>query len=226
MIRRQVIVLALAAAIGAAGANPVMGAKPPTQWDGLMQVPSKKLKLVYLAPDADFRGYKKVMLDPTEVAFQKNWAKDYNSTRTGLSGRVSDAEVQKVVAKSIEVSNDIFAQAMVDAGYPVVTQAGPDVLRVRNGIINISVTAPERNDMGRSHTFSNEAGYATLVVEVRDSMTGALLGRAVDGRVAGDNGSLMRNRVTNRADFRSLVKAWAKHSANGLTELTRRAPGA
>jgi hypothetical protein len=218
--------LALAAAIGAAGATPAMAAKPPTQWDGMAQVKSKKLKLVYLAPEADFRGYKKVMLDPTEIAFKKNWARDYNSTRRDLSGRVSDDEVEKVVLKGVEVSNDLFAQAFTEAGWPVVTAAGPDVLRVRTGLMNLSVTAPERNTAGRSQTYAGEAGYATLVVEARDSMTGALLGRAVDGRVAGDNGSLMRNRVTNRADFRNLVKTWAKHSAVGLQELARRTPGA
>ena len=226
MDRRLMLALALGALVSTGGATTTLAAKPPTTWDGLVQVPSKRLKLVYLAPQADFRGYTKLMLDPTEVAFKKNWARDYNSNRRGVSGRVSDDEVEKAVVKGVEVASDIFAQAFTSAGYQIVTAAGPDVLRVRTGIADISVTSPERIVAGRSYSFSNEAGFATLVVEVRDSQTGALLGRAVDGRVAGDDGALMRNRVTNRADFRELVKAWAKHSAAGLQELIRRTPAA
>jgi hypothetical protein len=226
MKRRQILVWALAAAIASSVGVSSQAAKPPETWDGLVQTKSKRLKLVYLAPQADFRGYRKVMLDPTEVAFKKNWARDYNSTAVGLSGRVSDADVQKTVVKAVAAANDLFAEAFTEAGFPVVTEPGPDVLRVATGVVNVSVTAPERMTGGRSYSFSNEAGYATLVVEVRDSMTGAILGRAVDGRVAGDNGAFMRNRMTNRADFRQLVKTWAKHSADGLKILTGRTPDA
>ena len=72
---------------------------------------------------------------------------------------------------------------------------------------------------GRSRTYANEAGHATLVIEVHDSMTGAILGRAVDGRLAGDTDAFMRNSVTNRADFRQLIKLWASNSVRGLGEL-------
>ena len=68
-------------------------------------------------------------------------------------------------------------------------------------------------------TFANEAGEATLVLEVRDLQSGALMGRAVDRRLAGDTYVLMRNSVTNRSDFSRLFTDWAKESAAGLTEL-------
>jgi hypothetical protein len=41
---------------------------------------------------------------------------------------------------------------------------------------------------GRSHTYSREAGEATLVLEVKDSLSGELLGRAVDERETSDMG--------------------------------------
>src|SRR5436190_1305918 len=71
------------------GAAPAaLAAKPPATWDGLTLVKSKRFDAVYLAPDADFSSYRKVMLDPTEVAFRKNWVSDYNSTVMGLSSRL------------------------------------------------------------------------------------------------------------------------------------------
>lgn len=199
-------------------------AKPPTEWDGLQRQPSKRLDLVYLAPGADFRSYRRVMLDPTELAFRKDWMRDYNSGKRGLDGRVSDSDVQKVIAEGGKVATEILTKAFTEGGYPVVTEPGPDVLRVRTGVVNLSVTAPDIRSAGRSRTYANEAGAATLIVEVRDSMTGALMGRAVDHRLAGDNGIPLRNSVTNRGDFRSLMTLWAKNSVKGMEMLKGASP--
>ena len=218
MDRRHFAGLAVAfLASGNAGA--ALAAKPPEEWDGLSRVKSKRMKLVYLAPGADFRPYHRVMLDPTEIAFKKNWQRDYNNTHKSLSGRVSDADVQRVITEGGKAATAIFTDAFTDGGYPVVAAPAPDVLRVRTGIVNLSVTAPDIQTSGRSRTYANEAGHAQLVIDVHDSMTGALLGRAVDGRYAGDTQAFIRNSVTNRADFRQLVKLWASNSVRGLGEL-------
>jgi hypothetical protein len=218
MDRRHFSGLAIALLTSAA-AGGAEAAKPPQEWDGLSRVKSKRLKLVYLAPDADFRPYHRVMLDPTEIAFKKNWMRDYNTDRRGISGRVSDSDVQRVITQGGQAATEIFAKAFADGGYPVVAAPAADVLRVRTGVVNLSVTAPDMPVAGRSRTYSSDAGQATLIVEARDSMTGALLGRAVDGRSAGDTQAFMRNSVTNRADFRQLVKLWASNSVKGLAEL-------
>jgi hypothetical protein len=208
----------------AAPTSAALAAKAPPSWDGLARVPSKKLKYVYLLPGADFRGYSKVMLDPTEVAFRKDWARDYNNTTRGLSSRVQPSDVQRIVDEGGKAATEIFTKAFTDAGIQVVTTPGPDVLRLRTGIVNLSVSAPDRPTTGRSYSFSQEAGSAQLIVEARDSMTNALLGRGVDGRVAGDTSMLWRNKVTNRADFRLLGQSWAKACVNGFSELKRLSP--
>jgi len=56
-------------------------------------------------------------------------------------------------------------------------------------------------------------------------MTGALLGRAVDQRILGDSGpATWRTSVSNRADFRDVVKTWASASVRGLAELKSLSP--
>ena len=57
------------------------------------------------------RGYTKVMLAPTELAFQKNWQRDYNSATRSLSGRISDRDVQEALTKGVAAANEIFAEA-------------------------------------------------------------------------------------------------------------------
>jgi len=191
------------------------------EWDGLQRVASKQFALVYLQPGADFRGYSKVILEPTEVAFHKNWRRDYNSTTRGISGRVSERDVEDAVSKGVATASDLFTDAWRKGGYEIAAAPGPDVLRVKTAILNISVKAPEVRSSSRSYTFTEDAGNATLLVELRDSMTGALLGRVVDQRLAGDNTVGWRTSVSNRADFRELVEAWAKDSVRGMSELKR-----
>jgi hypothetical protein len=165
------------------------------------------------------------MLDPVHVAFKKGWQKDYNSTKRGHSGRVTDADMQRAVDKAVADSGDIFAKAFTAAGYPVVTAPGPGVLRVSTALVNISISAPDIPTAGRSSVYSSEAGSATLVVEARDSTTGALLGAAMDARLVGDNSIMMRRTtVSNRADFQRVVSDWARISARGLGELKAASP--
>jgi hypothetical protein len=199
-------------------------AKAPATWDDLVKVKSKRLDAVYLLPGADFRGYSKVQLDPTEVAFRKGWLRDYNESAISLSGRISDSDAQKMADQARTGFEEIFAKAYAQAGYPVVTAPGPDVLRVRTAVANLSIDAPELDTIGRTRTYSVQAGEATLVLEARDSATGALLGRAVDQRLAGDMTVGQRNSITNRADFAQLFETWAKLSVDGLGELKALSP--
>lgn len=216
----------LTAAIAGAAilSTSVAAAKPPATWDGLVQAKSKRFDLVYLQPGADFSGYTKVMIDPTEVAFEKNWQRDYNRGSRALSSRVSDSDVQNALTQGVKAATDIFTEAWTKGGFTVVDAPGPDVLRVRTGVVNISVNAPDRPTAGRSYSFSPEAGQATLFVEARDSTTGALLGRAVDHRIVGDTMTAWRTSVSNRADFRYQVEQWAAASVRGVAALKASSP--
>ena len=62
------------------------------------------------------------------------------------------------------------------------------------------------------------------MVEARDSMTGALLGRAVDSRTVDDFTMQWRTRASNTADFSRQVETWAKNSVKGLDELKALSP--
>ena len=199
-------------------------AKAPATWDGLVQAKSKRFDLVYLQPGADFSGYTKVMIDPTEVAFQKNWQRDYNRDSRALSSRVTDGDVQNALTQGVKAATDIFTDAWTKGGFTVVDSPGPDVLRVRTGVVNISVNAPDKPTAGRAYSFSPEAGQATLFVEARDSTTGALLGRAVDHRIVGDTMTAWRTSVSNRADFRYQVEQWATASVRGVAALKASSP--
>jgi hypothetical protein len=195
-------------------------------WDGLTRVSSRRFQNVYLLPGADFRPYAKVMLDPTEVAFRRNWQREFNSsTARSPAARITDDDIEQMVDQGGKAATDIFAQAFEAGGFPVVSAPGPDVLRVRTAVVNLTITSPDRLIAGRSRTFAGQAGTATLVIEARDSVSGALLGRAVDPQIAGDSTILLRRtRVSNRADFQALAQRWARSAVSGLQELKSMSP--
>ncbi|HEX4709495.1 DUF3313 family protein [Phenylobacterium sp.] len=224
MPRAPMVTFAFLAGLALSVPTSLHAATPPPTWDDLVQVKSKRADAVYLLPGADFKPYTKIMLDPTEVAFRKNWLRDYNNSRTSLGSRISDSEAQEMMKKVQTGFEEIFIKAYQDAGYQVVKSPGPDVLRLRTAIVNLDVAAPDRMTAGRSRTYSREAGQATLVLEARDSVTGAVLGRAVDAQSTGDTGALIRNRVTNTADFQRLFKSWATGSIKGLNALKEQTP--
>ncbi|WP_454758428.1 DUF3313 family protein [Caulobacter segnis] len=221
MNRRLFTGLALAG-LTLAGGGTALAEKPPAEWDGLVRIKARKFKLAYLLPGVDFRTYDKVMLDPTEIAFEKNWKRDYNMSSPAET--LTDRDLQRIAEEGRAGAGAILAKAYAAGGYPVVAAPAPDVLRVRTALVNIEVTAPDLQSPGIVRTYARDAGVATLVVEARDSMTGALLGRAVDAQEAGDMPTGQRNRVTNRADFARIMEAWARNAVKGLDELKALSP--
>ena len=215
---------ALAIAINVAEGPIAYAAAPPATWDGLVLVDSKQLDRVYPLPGADIKSFTKVMLDPTEVAFKENWIRDYNSRSAKTGKRLDQSHADQIVKAVSTGMGETFANAYRKAGYQVVQAPGPGVLRVRTGVINLSIAAPDVMTAGRSRTWSRSVGDATLVVEARDSETGALLGRALDRRAPSDSRMYLRNSVTNRADFQAMFDIWAKSSVDELGRLKAMSP--
>ena len=205
-------------------ATPLAAQEGQPTWDGLVKVQAKKLDEVYLLPQADFREYTKVMIDPTEVAFRKNWQRDQNRERLDLSNRVSDADARRILDDAQKGFQKHFTEAYTKDGYEVVTAPGPDVLRISTAIVNLDVTAPDTMSPNRGRTYSRDSGEATLVIEARDSVTGQLLGRALDERETSDMGPYVRNSVTNAAAFEQVFRRWAQTSAEGIAELKSLSP--
>lgn len=213
-----------AAAVLMVAAAPLAAQEGQATWDGLTKVDSKKFEEVYLLPLADFRGYTKVMIDPTEVSFRKNWQRDQNADASDLSTQVTNSDARRILNDAQTSFDKLFAEAYTKDGYQVVAAAGPDVLRISTAIVNLDVTAPDTMSAGLDRTYSNDPGHATLVLEARDSVTNQLLGRALDERDTSDMGLTIRNSVTNAAAFEAVFQQWARSSADGLAELKSLSP--
>jgi len=84
-------------------------------------------------------------------------------------------------------------------------------LRVTAGIIDLYITAPDTNSVSpQSRSFAFSAGQMTLVGELRDSESGAILARVAD-RKGGQDSTRMTwaTSTSNRAEARRALAQWA-----------------
>jgi hypothetical protein len=225
MFKKLIAGLAAIVVLATAAVSPSLAADEVATWDGLQKVKSKKLDTAYLLPGADFRVYTKVMIDPLEVAFRKNWERDMNRASRSARQRVSAEDADRIRREMGEAFHEILVEDFAKAGYEVVTTPGPDVLRLRPGLVDVWINAPDTMQPGRTYSYTVEAGEATLALEARDSETGQLLGRAVDKRRTGNTGTwTWTTSVTNRAEFTTMFRQWSRILANGFEALKEASP--
>jgi hypothetical protein len=182
--------------------------------DGLQKVKVKGLDLAYARPGATLAGYDKVKLDPVEVAFRKDW----DPTRTGSRLKLSSEEREVIRSGVAKIVQDEFVDQLQKGGsYKVVTETGPDVLRVKVQIVNLYVNAPDTKQPGRSRTYVVSAGEMTLAMELYDSESGEVIARVVDRREARNTGQLtISNSVMNSGEAQIIAANWARILRNGL----------
>lgn len=179
-------------------------------YDGLEEVKSKDLDMLYVQPGASLTPYTKIWVEPVEVSFHRQW----NPDRRRVNAKDRERIRREIAARFHEILTEELQQK---GGYEVVSTAGPDVLRVSPAIINLYITAPDTMEAGRSRTYTTFAGEMTLVAELHDSESGAILARAVDRRVSRSTGSLSwATRASNANEARRILRIWAGVLRGGL----------
>mgnify|MGYP001811773091 CR=1 FL=1 len=179
-------------------------------FDNLVKVEDSKMARAYIDPHADFSVFKRVaILDPL-VSFRSNWQRDQNRSR---SRNITSSDMERIKTDVSALFKQVFTERLeADNGYEVVDEAGDDVLLIRPAIIDLDVTAPDTRAPGRTRTFTASSGAATLYMEIFDSVSGDILGRAADRQVVRQAGSTLTwsNSVTNQAEARRMFGRWAE----------------
>ena len=208
-------VAALAAIVMAGCATTQRG---PAEWDGLVRQPNTRLDAVFVKPDAEIPSYTSVIIAPATVQFARNW--DPNRGGRSTSRRLNAADITAIKNDLATMLVDTFREELTAGGYQVVTEPGPDTLLVIPAIVDLYITAPDTMSAGRGRTYTASSGRMTLVLELRDAVTGETLARVVDGQSGRDTGVMtVTDRVTNTADARRAIRTWARALRSGLDSL-------
>ena len=150
---------------------------------GLKAWLSKNFDEVYVLPGTDLAAYRKVIIEPTKVEFQKGWRQYINSTKEPTRW-LTQAQQQELTDDFSAAMTRAFADQLRLKGYEVVDAAGPGVLRLTPVVSELFLNAPDFKSAHPTKTFSQDTADATLVLEARDPVSGTVLARFVDKTTA------------------------------------------
>lgn len=180
----------------------------PSTREGLVRIQSNVVDAAYKRPEASLASYSKLLLRPPEVQFAKNWdpAKDGSALY-----RMNPPDREKIKQELAQVFVDEFKKDLAKGGYPLVDEAGPDVVEMRAAIVNLYINAPDVSMQapGRTRVYTADAGEMTLIMELHDSVTGQLLARAYDRRTDANGMWQWTTSISNTAEARRVIGTWA-----------------
>lgn len=188
--------------------------------DGLVRVPSRTAGGVYRAPEADFTGYRRIIIEPPTIEFVTDWREHHPE--------VDDAELARLRNDAVKLFSEQFERELVDRGpYEFADSPAPDVLRVMPRVVDLDLPAPDAgNDVGQK-TFTPGPVKMQVTGELRDSTSGALLMRVIvfEGQNQYSFNELrLANRSTNVHEMRIGFGKWAMmvHEALNVAKVARR----
>jgi hypothetical protein len=186
----------------------MQGDKPPeVSEDGLVLTSIRGIDYAYVRPGSSLTPYRRILLDPVQIAFSPEWDPERIGTRTKLS----DAEREKIRTDLGALFMRTFEKEVTKGGYQVVDKPAPDVLRVTPSLIDVFINAPDVMTPGRTRTYVTNAGRMTLLAELRDSQSDAVLARVTDQREAREETTLqLSSGVENSAQAQRMISDWAR----------------
>ncbi len=176
---------------------------------------------VYVRPNATLAAYRRVMLDPVVVAFDKAWM-----PRPAVSARDRE-RIRRELAEEFRI---IFADELgKKGGYALVETTDPDVLRVTAAITDLYIEPPGRGTSDQSRNYVVAANHMTLIAELRDAESGAILARVAERRTAKAPGRMpgvlqWTTKEGNRGEARRILRNWAERLRTSLDAAREAAP--
>jgi len=188
----------------------------PLTMDGLQLLPKSKLAAVYADPEADLAVYDSLLLLDAQVAFKKNWQRDINQ---GKPFNVRNEDVLRIRKEMAAQFHEIFTQALESAGFRLVSEQSPGSLIIRPAILDLNIRSPANAGPTTTRNISESAGDMTLYLELRDSITGDVLAKAMDFQFDRSNiTTFMMDSTRNERAARRILSGWAEVLVNGLEE--------
>ena len=224
-LNRSIILLCLMFGYGCAGSNPTIDVSPEAEvtFDGLYPIEGSSANAAWARADFDISQYSKIMLLGVGIEYRPG----------GVTGKLyrpgSGDDYYEITDQQKAGLRDIVAESFIrelgaSEHFTLVEEAAPDVLLIVGGLLDVVSYVPP-DQAGGTDIYLSRVAEATLVLEIRDSATNAILARAVDRRAAEDTarGFRQSNRVVNTAQVRRMANAWGRKLRERLDSLVAEA---
>ena len=190
-------------------------------FDGLAPISNARFTNAWIDPDVDLAGYDKIMAGGAEFEFRAvKKSSGSSSMRRGGETEfwISDKNKQKL----IDTVSEVFVEELQKSEhFEIVDEAGPDVLIIV-GVLHDIVSRVPPDMIGRGEIYLSSVGEATLIIELRDSLSGETIYRAIDRRAAeraGGSTVVRSSSVTTWSEVRRMARRWATRLTQGLDSI-------
>jgi hypothetical protein len=200
--------------------QPVIGESTEAVKGEMEKVKRGKFKDTWVHPDADITRYSKLMFGDAEFEFRDvGDAKAYRTNTRSSNNKSEFGVAESERAKFKEVVSEAFKKQMEKSKqFDIVDQPGPDTILVLGAVVDI-VSAVPPEYVGRNDLYMSHVGEATLIIELLDSESGAVLAYAEDRRKMNTSSGGTINHMstpTNSVTVWSDVRRWANSAASRL----------
>lgn len=208
---RILAVLSAAAWLAGCAATPGMPAPAVIaayDWTGLEPIEMRGMDYAAVDPVTDFGGYTRVIVDPVAVTLDRDWT----PLRRGATFESSEKDIARLEERLGEVVREGFADAISEGDrYTLVQEPGPGVLRIHARLVDVRLNAPDLPTPGRTDQYARSAGEWTLVAELVDTQSGAVVARLVDRWMDPEEQNLQwMTRVDTHRALWQATEAWAR----------------
>jgi hypothetical protein len=179
-----------------------------TTFDGLVRVENSVFDQAWARPDLNLTGYRKLMLQGAGIEYRPTRATSGVAAGGAMEFPLSEAQKERLR----QIMRQAFVEELAKSErYQLVNEPGPDVLLLRGSLLDVvSFIPPEAVALGK--VYLRSVGEATLVLELRDSLSEAILARVADRRAAERLGGRMEesNPTMNAYEVDLAARRWAR----------------
>jgi hypothetical protein len=220
-MKRLTAIVATVLAAGCATQDPSIQTGPDaeTTFDGLVRIDHSRFATAWIDPDVDLKRYHKIIPGGAEFEFRNVQKMPASAARRSNESEfwLSESNRQRLV----DTVSEVFAEELQQSEhFAMVAEPGPDTLVIVGGLHDIVSQVPPE-DVGRSEVWLSSLGEATLVIELRDSLSNEVVYRAIERRAIERPGNQMvrANTATTWAEVRRWARRWAVSLREGLDSI-------
>jgi hypothetical protein len=215
---KKLVVFAATVVIVGCSSEPTIqtGPNAETTFDGLVRIDNARFAGAWIDPEIDITQYNKIIPGGAEFEFRS--VKKTSASAARYTNKrefwISDANRQRLA----ETVSDVFTEELQKSKHFTLTEEpGPDTLIVHGALHDIVSNVPPE-DVGRSEIYLRSLGEATLIIELRDSLSNEVVYRAVERRAVESVGNEMvrAHTATTWAEVRRWARRWAVRLREGL----------
>ncbi len=212
MLRRVLTTLSMISLAACAGGPPAAPAVtgPEFSYDGLEAVDSRSFTDAWIRPGISLDSYRAVSMQSVRFEFLPVNAE--TTAELWLGGASLDELIETVTSVMRE-------QIELAQGWSSGEPGGRDTLNVEARLLGITATVPPER-VGAGELYLGDVSAVTLVVELRDAVSGTLVYRAIGPGVAGSQRNNARSAAaTTWAEVSRWARRWGEHVVEELESI-------